>query len=236
MSPAATSASSPSSRWCPTREQVMILEEMYRGGIKTPNASQIQHITSHLSLYGRIEGKNVFYWFQNHKARDRQKLRRKLLMHQHNLYLQNQLMYHQKLYDHNQQNNHQSPLLHHLDSPLHQLYQVIFDHVPVCVDNIELGIAAYSNHLILFTGRVEDASTQLFSYTWKADLPESSYNMADLTNRFRDRDAMMKKAMDADPTSPCPDRTLKTLELFPITTTISFKDQCTSSTKVRNPS
>ncbi|KAK3012467.1 hypothetical protein RJ639_007978 [Escallonia herrerae] len=208
MSPAATSASSPSSRWCPTREQVMILEEMYRGGIKTPNASQIQHIASHLSLYGRIEGKNVFYWFQNHKARDRQKLRRKLLMHQHNLYLQNQLMYHQKLYDHNQQNNHQGPLLHHLDSPLHQLYQ----------------------------GRVEDASTQLFSYTWKADLPESSYNMADLTNRFRDRDAMMKKAMDADPTSPCPDRTLKTLELFPITTTISLKDQCTSSTKVRNPS
>ncbi|KAK2985569.1 hypothetical protein RJ640_025002 [Escallonia rubra] len=208
MSPAATSASSPSSRWCPTREQVMILEAMYRGGIKTPNASQIQHITSHLSLYGRIEGKNVFYWFQNHKARDRQKLRRKLLMHQHTLYLQNQLMYHQKLYDHNQQNNHQSHLLHHLDSPLHQLYQ----------------------------GRVEDASTQLFSYTWKADLPESSYNTADLTNRFRDRDTMMMKAMGADPTSPCPDRTLKTLELFPITTTISLKDQCTTSTKVRNPS
>ncbi|KAK3012635.1 hypothetical protein RJ639_008591 [Escallonia herrerae] len=208
MSPAAVSASSPSSRWCPTREQVMILEEMYRGGIKTPNASQIQHITSHLSLYGRIEGKNVFYWFQNHKARDRQKLRRKLLMHQHNLYLQNQLMYHQKLYDHNQQNNHQSHLLHHLDSPLHQLYQ----------------------------GRVEDASRQLFSHAWKADLPERSYNMADLANRFRDRDAMMKKAMSADPTSPCPDRTLKTLELFPVTTTISLNDQCTTSTKVRNPS
>lgn len=67
-----------SSRWSPTPEQLMILEEMYRSGIRTPNASQIQKITAHLFLYGKIEGKNVFYWFQNHKARDRQKLRRKI--------------------------------------------------------------------------------------------------------------------------------------------------------------
>jgi Homeodomain len=67
-------------RWCPTPEQLMILEEMYRNGLRTPNASQIQDITRQLSCYGRIEGKNVFYWFQNHKARDRQKLRRRLSM------------------------------------------------------------------------------------------------------------------------------------------------------------
>ncbi|THU45327.1 hypothetical protein C4D60_Mb02t16720 [Musa balbisiana] len=48
----------PSTRWCPTPEQLMILEEMYRSGVRTPNASQIQQITAHLSLYGRIEGKN----------------------------------------------------------------------------------------------------------------------------------------------------------------------------------
>ncbi|KAM7522271.1 hypothetical protein LguiA_012173 [Lonicera macranthoides] len=73
-----------STRWCPTPEQLMMLEEMYRGGIRTPSATQIQQITANLSLYGKIEGKNVFYWFQNHKARDRQKLRRKLmLIHQH---------------------------------------------------------------------------------------------------------------------------------------------------------
>lgn len=72
------------SRWCPTPEQVMLLEGMYRGGLKTPTATQIQQITARLSLYGRIQGKNVFYWFQNHKARDRQKMQRKLLaMHQH---------------------------------------------------------------------------------------------------------------------------------------------------------
>ncbi|XP_062232504.1 putative WUSCHEL-related homeobox 2 [Phragmites australis] len=70
-------------RWCPTPEQLMILEDMYRGGLRTPNASQIQQITAHLACYGRIEGKNVFYWFQNHKARDRQKLRRRLCMNHH---------------------------------------------------------------------------------------------------------------------------------------------------------
>ncbi|XP_020107894.1 WUSCHEL-related homeobox 3-like [Ananas comosus] len=80
----------PSTRWCPTPEQLMILEEMYRSGVRTPNATQIQQITAHLSYYGRIEGKNVFYWFQNHKARERQKLRRRLSRHyyhyQHLLY------------------------------------------------------------------------------------------------------------------------------------------------------
>ncbi|XP_073009195.1 WUSCHEL-related homeobox 3A-like [Typha latifolia] len=55
---------------------------MYRSGVRTPNAAQIQQITAHLSFYGKIEGKNVFYWFQNHKARDRQKMRRRLSRHQ----------------------------------------------------------------------------------------------------------------------------------------------------------
>ncbi|KAG7010589.1 WUSCHEL-related homeobox 3, partial [Cucurbita argyrosperma subsp. argyrosperma] len=93
MSPAAAAAAAATpSRWCPTPEQVMILEEIYRNGLKTPNATQIQHITSHLSLYGKIEGKNVFYWFQNHKARDRQKLRRKLYkqLQQHHFFIKQQ--------------------------------------------------------------------------------------------------------------------------------------------------
>jgi len=45
-----------SSRWNPTPEQ----------------------ITAQLRRYGKIEGKNVFYWFQNHKARERQKRRRQM--------------------------------------------------------------------------------------------------------------------------------------------------------------
>ncbi|KAF8102210.1 hypothetical protein N665_0200s0004 [Sinapis alba] len=82
-----------STRWCPTPEQLMVLEEMYRSGIRTPNAVQIQQITAYLAFYGRIQGKNVFYWFQNHKARDRQKVRKKLAkkLHQQQHHLQLQL-------------------------------------------------------------------------------------------------------------------------------------------------
>ncbi|XP_050936953.1 WUSCHEL-related homeobox 1 [Cucumis melo] len=65
-----------SSRWNPTVEQLRILEELYRRGTRTPSADQIQHITAQLRRFGKIEGKNVFYWFQNHKARERQKRRR----------------------------------------------------------------------------------------------------------------------------------------------------------------
>lgn len=63
-------------RWNPTREQIGILEMLYRGGMRTPNAHQIESITAQLGRYGRIEGKNVFYWFQNHKARERQRQKR----------------------------------------------------------------------------------------------------------------------------------------------------------------
>ncbi|KAK8951000.1 WUSCHEL-related homeobox 4 [Platanthera zijinensis] len=63
-------------RWNPTEEQIRMLEALYSRGMRTPNAQQIERITSELVGHGRIEGKNVFYWFQNHKARERQKQRR----------------------------------------------------------------------------------------------------------------------------------------------------------------
>ncbi|XP_057469214.1 WUSCHEL-related homeobox 4-like [Actinidia eriantha] len=66
-------------RWNPTQEQIGILEMLYRGGMRTPNAQQIEQITLQLEKYGKIEGKNVFYWFQNHKARERQKQKRNSL-------------------------------------------------------------------------------------------------------------------------------------------------------------
>lgn len=97
-----------SSRWSPTTEQLMILEELYRSGIRTPSASQIQQITTHLSFYGRIEGKNVFYWFQNHKARDRQKLRRKL---NKQMQLQQQQQQQQQLQVHHCQINHDNNVM-----------------------------------------------------------------------------------------------------------------------------
>ncbi|KAJ0264349.1 WUSCHEL-related homeobox 1 [Hirschfeldia incana] len=67
-----------SSRWNPTPGQLKALEELYQQGTRTPSADHIQQITAQLRRYGKIEGKNVFYWFQNHKARERQKRRRQM--------------------------------------------------------------------------------------------------------------------------------------------------------------
>ena len=63
-------------RWNPTSEQVKVLTDLFRSGLRTPSTDQIQKISTQLSFYGKIESKNVFYWFQNHKARERQKRRR----------------------------------------------------------------------------------------------------------------------------------------------------------------
>ncbi|KAJ8771110.1 hypothetical protein K2173_023435 [Erythroxylum novogranatense] len=63
-----------STRWTPTTDQIRILKDLYYNtGLRSPNAEQIQRISARLRQYGKIEGKNVFYWFQNHKARERQK-------------------------------------------------------------------------------------------------------------------------------------------------------------------
>ncbi|OAY51798.1 WUSCHEL-related homeobox 2 [Manihot esculenta] len=67
------------SRWNPTKEQINLLESLYKQGIRTPSADQIQQITARLKDFGHIEGKNVFYWFQNHKARQRQKQKQESL-------------------------------------------------------------------------------------------------------------------------------------------------------------
>ncbi|CAM0883621.1 unnamed protein product [Alopecurus aequalis] len=58
-------------RWNPTGEQVKVLTELFRAGLRTPTTEQIQRISTHLSAFGKVESKNVFYWFQNHKARER---------------------------------------------------------------------------------------------------------------------------------------------------------------------
>ncbi|KAL0733302.1 hypothetical protein Bca4012_009512 [Brassica carinata] len=59
-----------STRWTPTTDQIRILKDLYyNNGVRSPTAEQIQKISARLRQYGKIEGKNVFYWFQNHKAR-----------------------------------------------------------------------------------------------------------------------------------------------------------------------
>ncbi|KAJ8751555.1 hypothetical protein K2173_016793 [Erythroxylum novogranatense] len=187
---------STSSRWCPTPEQLMILEELYRSGIRTPHASQIQRITAHLSLYGKIEGKNVFYWFQNHKARDRQKLRRKLIKQ-----LQQQQPYH---------HHH-----HHLEQPQHipSNYHLFnyFDHPPTPI-----------------SGEIEVAP-QVISHNWKPEIP-SRFKMESPTMRMCSHDWMMSM-VDIGLPSPCCNRPLKTLELFPMTATNVKEEHTNTSSK-----
>ncbi|KAG1354043.1 protein WUSCHEL [Cocos nucifera] len=63
-------------KWIPTNEQARILRDLYHTyGVRSPNVEQIQKISNRLRQYGKIEGKNVFYWFSNYKARERRKKR-----------------------------------------------------------------------------------------------------------------------------------------------------------------
>ncbi|KAL0369733.1 UNVERIFIED_CONTAM: WUSCHEL-related homeobox 3 [Sesamum angustifolium] len=189
---------SPSTRWCPTPEQLMILEELYRRGLRTPKASQIQKITAHLSFYGKIQGKNVFYWFQNHKARDRQKLRKKLAkqLHQQHLLQQQQLYQQQQLHPQTQYNTHtildfQSP-----NSPFHHYSSICY---------------SPQNLHAQGGGVCEEVPEEVMRQTWKADLPK------DFLMRTYGHDSVM--IMDVGPTFPCcrPNpRPLETLELFPL--------------------
>ncbi|KAL5764227.1 hypothetical protein ACOSQ2_016821 [Xanthoceras sorbifolium] len=205
-------ASSSSSRWCPTPEQLMILEEMYRSGIRTPNASQIQHITAHLSFFGKIEGKNVFYWFQNHKARERQKLRRKLgkqvlIQQQHQ-----QQLYYPHQYTH--QPNHN--LLHYFDSPASPSFPQLSSFNSAKFLPLQGG-----------GGGCENATTQMMNYTWKQlDMPisEKIETEKSLIPGMYGRDWMMMMADVVVPPPPARPP-LKTLELFPITAT-NLKEEC----------
>ncbi|CAD5188465.1 unnamed protein product [Musa acuminata subsp. burmannicoides] len=73
----ATRAGAKCGRWNPTAEQVKVLTDLFRSGLRTPSTDQIQMISAHLSAFGKIESKNVFYWFQNHKARERHHKKRR---------------------------------------------------------------------------------------------------------------------------------------------------------------
>ncbi|KAI3890361.1 hypothetical protein MKW92_037560 [Papaver armeniacum] len=246
MSPATTPAST---RWCPTTEQLMILEEMYKSGVRTPNATQIQHITAHLAYYGKIEGKNVFYWFQNHKARDRQKLRRKLINRQQQQ--QQHLLRHHQQHIHEQPSTtigigpglHQFPhflhpqheeaggeiALHHVEKQASQVmkkYRWTYD------DNIPDRLVLVNNHQMM------EKSSQS---------PSPSSTTTTTVNMY-DRDWLMMMDVMNPPTTfqyPCCNSVnsntyfnntndnnrpiLKTLELFPVKST-NLKDECSTTT------
>ncbi|CAL0302722.1 unnamed protein product [Lupinus luteus] len=193
-----------SSRWSPTTEQLMMLEELYRSGFRTPSASQIQQITTHLSFYGRIEGKNVFYWFQNHKARDRQKLRRKL---NKQLQLQQQQQLKFQYYQPNQD--------------ISNNFVANFGYPYASTTDISL--FNYSSSLF-FQGGDANISERGMNSKWgvynpqclkeKKDMPFCNYGWTLMDSNHQQ--------------SSCCTRPLKTLDLFPLTTT-RIKEDCTTT-------
>ncbi|PKA52499.1 WUSCHEL-related homeobox 9 [Apostasia shenzhenica] len=101
-----SSSSSKCGRWNPTLQQVKVLTELFSAGLRTPSTEQIQKISRHLSSFGKIESKNVFYWFQNHKARER--------LHQYNA---NDLIKKRR-----RQQLHHPPHHHHHHQPILNLF------------------------------------------------------------------------------------------------------------------
>ncbi|GLJ10325.1 hypothetical protein SUGI_0126230 [Cryptomeria japonica] len=71
-----TSMRSVSTRWKATESQKRILESFYANGTRKPSVEQVNRITAELQLHGRVEGKNVFFWFQNATAREKRKRER----------------------------------------------------------------------------------------------------------------------------------------------------------------
>ncbi|KAM0001338.1 putative transcription factor homeobox-WOX family [Helianthus debilis subsp. tardiflorus] len=122
-----TTAAPTPCRWNPTKEQIDMLENLYKQGVRTPTADQIQEITTKLQTFGHIEGKNVFYWFQNHKARQRQKQKQDHLSYFHQYYLH-----------HNHHHHHPTvppgiyPVPHHPNGSYLYLYLYLF-----YINNIE---------------------------------------------------------------------------------------------------
>ncbi|KAI9119554.1 hypothetical protein K1719_009430 [Acacia pycnantha] len=62
-------------RWTPTREQIKILESLFREGDGShPNKQKIMEITTVLSKHGQVSDANVYNWFQNRRARLKKKM------------------------------------------------------------------------------------------------------------------------------------------------------------------
>ena len=64
------------SRWTPTTDHIRILNELfYNKGVRSPTVEQVERIYLQLKWYGKIEFKNVYFWFVNQRAREKRKKR-----------------------------------------------------------------------------------------------------------------------------------------------------------------
>ncbi|XP_059072883.1 WUSCHEL-related homeobox 4-like isoform X2 [Cryptomeria japonica] len=55
------------------RSGFSILNSKFASGTRNPSVDEINRITAELQRHGPVEGKNVFFWFQNAAARDKLK-------------------------------------------------------------------------------------------------------------------------------------------------------------------
>ena len=60
-------------RWHPKPDQIQILEAIVNSGMVNPPREEIKRIRGQLEEFGHVEDVNVFYWFQNRKARVKRK-------------------------------------------------------------------------------------------------------------------------------------------------------------------
>ncbi|XP_059311426.1 WUSCHEL-related homeobox 3-like [Lycium ferocissimum] len=206
-------------RWSPTPEQLMFLEEMYRKGLRNPKATQIQSITAHLSSFGKIEGKNVFYWFQNHKARDRQKLKKHLLaqMNQQQILAQYPIDAYSTTTTNNSNNTNTNGLFY---CPTDQYCQYSSYGVNQ--------IFPFTSSGLLQEGSIKDVSSQVMTYLYPMDLSRPAENMENCMIRPHGKDWIVMMDISPNNLASCVNRSLKTLPLFPITN--DLKDQNASPT------
>ncbi|KAH9309077.1 hypothetical protein KI387_036988 [Taxus chinensis] len=64
------------SRWNPKRQQIDILESIFKSGKANPTRKEIEAIKTELQQFGEVGDANIFYWFQNRKSRSKKRQRR----------------------------------------------------------------------------------------------------------------------------------------------------------------
>nr|ANC94880.1 WUSCHEL homeobox protein [Pinus pinaster] len=62
-------------RWNPKPEQIRVLQSIFNSGVTNPTPKEIKRIRAQLQQFGEIRDASVFYWFQNKKARTKQRQR-----------------------------------------------------------------------------------------------------------------------------------------------------------------
>ncbi|KAH9307802.1 hypothetical protein KI387_035713, partial [Taxus chinensis] len=62
-------------RWHPKKEQIHVLQGVFDSGVTNPSPHEISRITTELQQFGQLRKSNVYYWFQNRKAKTKKKQR-----------------------------------------------------------------------------------------------------------------------------------------------------------------